>query len=452
MITKTGVAIVGGGCSGTLVAAQLLRQGYQGGIAIIEARRELGRGLAYSTPFDEHLLNVPAGKMSAFPDHPSHFLDWLHGRIGDEAKSGTFASRKLYGVYLADLLQDELNRCPIRDSFKQVCGEVSSVNVDRDSARVWLSNGDCIETGKVVLAIGNPASSPAVDSAMTETDHLFHPSPWIGDALQLRFSAERILLIGSGLTAVDSMLTLLAQSESSRVLMVSRRGMLPQTHTGCRSASETLPLPASASAVSILSELRASVLSLNNAGLCWRVAIDALRPASNQIWSSLSLADQQRFLRHLKPYWEPHRHRMAPVIADQLQRYRADGRLRLIAGRVRKLAHGSDSIQVQISRSGAPESMLSVDRVINCTGIHENYRDSPRPLIRQLISDGLASANDHGIGFRTDSNGALVNSHGNVSKLLCTLGPPRRGELFETTAVPEIRSQAEALARRLIDV
>ena len=123
----------------------------------------------------------------------------------------------------------------------------------------------------------------------------------------------------------------------------------------------------------------------------------------------------------------------------------------MIAGRVRKLTHESDSIRVRISLNGAPELMLSVDRVINCTGIHENYRDSPRPLIRQLIADGLASANDLGIGFRTDSSGALMNSQGNVSKLLYTVGPPRRGELFETTAVPEIRSQAEALASHLID-
>jgi len=97
------VAIVGGGCSGLLVAAQLFRQGFGGSVAIVEPRSALGRGLAYSTPYDDHLLNVPAGKMSALPSHPSHFLEWLRaGRI-PEASPTCFAPRKVYGEYLSSL-------------------------------------------------------------------------------------------------------------------------------------------------------------------------------------------------------------------------------------------------------------------------------------------------------------------------------------------------------------
>jgi len=94
--------------------------------------------------------------------------------------------------------------------------------------------------------------------------------------------------------------------------------------------------------------------------------------------------------------------------------------------------------------------MLGIDRVINCTGLHDDYCDSRRPLIRSMIADGSASANDLGLGFRTGANGALVDAAGETSRALFTLGPPRRGELFETTAVPEISSQAEELARHLI--
>ena len=352
MRTKTCVVIVGGGgCSGALVAAQLLRHGYRGGIVMVEPRRELGRGLAYSTQFEEHLLNVPAGKMSAFPEQPSHFLDWLRSNGMQSATPGTFAPRRKYGEYLSDLLRNEVNRSPSGAHFWQICGEAIAVTPDRESAHVELSNGDAIEASKVVLAIGNPASSPAVDAVIDGVDRLLQPSPWLGDALSLRFPSERIMLLGSGLTAVDSMLTLLAQSENSQVIMVSRRGILPQMHEACLPAPVFAPLEKHLGATSILHEVRARVEAMRQMGLCWRVTIDALRPISNRIWSDLSLADRQRFLRHLKPYWEPHRHRMAPVVADRVRHFRADGRLSLIAGRVRKLSRKDGSIQVRISRN-----------------------------------------------------------------------------------------------------
>jgi uncharacterized NAD(P)/FAD-binding protein YdhS len=389
--------------------------------------------------------------MSAFPEQPAHFLDWLRSNGLQDAAPGTFAPRRKYGEYLSDLLRNEVNRSPDGAEFRQICGEAIAVTADRELAHVELSNGDSIEAGKVVLAIGNPASSSAIDAVIDGVDRLLQPSPWLGDALSLRFPSERILLLGSGLTAVDSMLALLAPSENSQVVMISRRGILPQMHAACLPAPVIAPMESHSGATSILREVRARVETMRQMGLCWRVTIDALRPISNRIWSDLSLAERQRFLRHLKPYWEPQRHRMAPVVADRIRHFREDGRLSVIAGRVRRLSRNDGSIQVRISRNGAAELEFDVDRVINCTGIQENYNDSPRPLVRRLMADGMASANDLGIGFRTDGAGALVNAEGNTSRLLFTLGPPRRGELFETTAVPEIRSQAEALARRLIE-
>ncbi len=94
--------------------------------------------------------------------------------------------------------------------------------------------------------------------------------------------------------------------------------------------------------------------------------------------------------------------------------------------------------------------MLEVDRVISCTGVQEDYANRPRPPIRSLIESGLASPNELGIGFRTDEHGALLNANLRPSSVFFTLGPPRRGELFETTALPEIREQAEALAVYLV--
>ncbi len=446
MASKASLVIVGGGCSGLLVAVQLLRRGFRGTLTIVEPRRNLGRGLAYSTPFEEHLLNVPAGKMSALPDEPSHFLDWLHLRGFAEAAHGHFAPRKLYGEYLEELLQNAIAGCAQTAEFRQIVAEAIAIRLQDGVAKVEFRSGESIEAEKIALTIGNPASSSALDVQITALEQLFYPSPWLGDALRPTGSAERALLIGSGLTAVDAALTLLNQQAGCQVYLVSRRGLLPQVHAAY------LPAPASSTTLpngsirSIVKELRAQIQMNQAAGFCWRISIDALRPVSNRIWSSLPLKDRRTFLRHLRPYWESYRHRMAPSIASAIQGFRDRGRLTLIAGRVRTLARAGDAIDVHVARSNGADLQLTVDRVINCTGIQENYNHSPRPLVRQLIHDGLACANELGVGFRTDARGALIDAKGAASDVLFTLGPPRRGELFETTAVPEIRVQAETLA------
>jgi uncharacterized NAD(P)/FAD-binding protein YdhS len=449
MPTKSRIAVVGGGCSGVLVAAQLLRHGYRGEIAIVEPRRELGRGLAYSTACDQHMMNVPAAKVSAWPDDPGHYVDWLCAR-GWPAADGAFTPRRLYGEYLEDVLHAEASRAGARGEIRHICAEAAEIKPRESSAQVLLQDGHIVEAEKVVLAPGNPASSPALHVPSTDLEALVQPSPWLDDALSLRFPSERVLLLGTGLTAIDAMLALLSQDENAQVIMASRRGMLPRVHTNCRPAPEFSPLSAQRGLPSMVRELMGRISAMNEMGLCWRAAIDALRPHADRIWSELTLDDQRRFLRHLKAYWEPHRHRMAPEAGERVRGYLASGRLEALAGRVVKIAPGPASILVHLINRAGDEQAIRVDRVINCTGIHENYANSPRPLIRSLISTGVATANALHLGFRTDSHGALLDRNMQASKLLFTLGPPRRGELFETTAIPEIRKQAEALARHLI--
>ena len=443
------IAIVGGGCSGLLVATQLLRKGFRGSLAMVEPRARLGQGLAYSTEFDLHLLNVPAGKMSAFPASPAHFLDWLREHGWPDAQPYSFVPRKVYGNYLEDLLRSELSGAPAGENFRHMCGRAAGVKVAGEVVCVALEDGTCLNARRVVLALGNPASSTPVNVA-GGMDELFHKSPWTDDALRLRFPDERILLLGTGLTAIDSELAILGQSDQAQVTLVSRRGLLPQVHSSCRPAPPPAQMNPHRSLRLILHDARARIRELEKMGFCWRVAVDALRPVSNDFWRNLPPADQRQFLRLLKPYWEPHRHRMAPECALRTESYRAEGRLRILAGRVLRIDRCRHALQVEVASRCGPIERFEVDRVINCTGIHEDYRKSPRPLIAAIIGAGLACANDLGLGFRTDSNGALIDSAGRSSQVLFTLGPPRRGELFETTAVPEIRRQAESLAEHLL--
>jgi uncharacterized NAD(P)/FAD-binding protein YdhS len=442
------IAIVGGGCSGVLVAAQLFRNGFQGSLAVIEPRELLGNGLAYSTSFDQHLLNVPAAKMSALPREPLHFLEWLRARHWPDAAPDTFAPRRLYGLYLQDLLLQAISTGS-GSSFRHIRAEATGVGIDPVGVRLSLNNGATVRAERAVLALGNPASSLCPGVTRHGLEDCWHLSPWFGDALRVRFAGERILLLGTGLTAVDSALALQSQDMPCAVYMVSRRGILPQVHNLAVPVSAPPLLRNRGSVRLLLRELRAHIEDARQADRCWRAIVDALRPVSNEIWLQLGVAERKRFIRHLKPYWESHRHRLAPEIRDRLDGYRAGGSLQVIAGRLRSVPshEGSSQVRLRLKRGG--EQLLEVDRIISCTGIQENYSNSPRPLIRSLVESGLACANDLEIGFRTDAHGAMLNAALTPSSVLFTLGPPRRGELFETTAVPEIRAQAEALGLHL---
>jgi uncharacterized NAD(P)/FAD-binding protein YdhS len=437
------VAIVGGGCSGLLTAVQLVRSGFRDRMILVEPRERLGAGLAYSTSFVEHLLNVPAGRMSALTHKPSHFLEWLRAGQWPGASADSFAPRKMYGEYLQDLFRQTIGtRTDV--AFIHIRAEAVDSVVDGNGARLALSDGTTIRAKKVVLALGNPASSPTPSLLRRGLEDRWHLSPWFGDTLRVRFPGERVLLLGTGLSAVDSALALKGQETPCEIYMLSRRGALPEVHD-LRSVGMPTTLGRHRNVRLLFRDLRAQVRVARRSGLGWRPIVDALRPISNDVWRELPIADRQRFLRHLKTYWEPHRHRLAPEVGARFDGHRARG-LKVIAGRLQDVSSCGRANRVRILLRGGGPAVLDVDRIISCTGVHENYADSPRPLIHSLVKNGLARPNDLGIGFRTDRHGALLDAAGSPSSVFFTLGPPLRGELIETTAVPEIRDQAEKLA------
>ena len=431
------VAIVGGGCSGLLVALHLKRNGLAGPVTIVEPRPNLGGGLAYSTSFDQHLLNVPAGKMSAFSREPGHFLDWLRTRHRPDAVFNTFAPRMYFGEYLREIF---------RESGQ--CDHIQAEATALEDGCLKLSNGTALPAKKIVLALGNPDSSaaPAMRKGLEDRWHL---SPWLDGALRVRYPGERILIVGTGPTAVDSALALLGQKNRASVYMISRRGFLPQVHN-LQIAANPLPALRHSGNIRLLCrELRVHIKQATQNGIDWRATIDALRPVSNEIWQEFSLADRRTFLRHIRPYWEPHRSRMPPETSAQINKYQAQGSLQILAGHLEEVSALKAHIRLKLRLRQGGETTLEADRIISCTGTHEDYTKTPRRLVRSLLAAGLARGNDAGIGFSTGPNGALLDKEMNPSPFLFTLGTPRRGDLIETTAVPEIRQQAEELAAHL---
>ncbi len=428
------------------MAVHLLRQHHPAHIDMIDERIP-GRGLAYSTAWDDHLLNVPAVRMSVFGSEPMHFLEWLrtHGR--PDASPDCFAPRKVFGSYLQDVLNDAVRAAAGTCRFRHHYSRAARLTYDGRVARIALVDGERIQADKVVLATGNPAPfslEPAVPGC-------FH-SPWEPGALTGFDPDADMLLVGAGLTAVDAFLALQAQGHRGVVHCVSRRGKLPHVHTLYRTLPDSFDAAGTGGARGLLRAIRLRARAAEREGYDWRAVVDSLRPVTNDIWCGLERCEQRRILRHLKTWWDIHRHRMAPEIGARVGAAVASGRLVVHAGRLMGVEPDGSRLRVGITlRSQAPLS-LSVERMINCTGSDENYRRSANPLLRSLLESGRIRVGAIGRGLETDRHGALMESDGTASGWLFTLGPPRVGGLFETTAVPEIRKQAEALASYLFSI
>lgn len=431
--TPLRVAIVGGGFSGTLVAVHLLRQERAVHIDLIDPRGA-GRGLAYSTVWDEHLLNVPAVRMSAFGAEPMHFLEWLHANGNPNAAPDYFAPRKLYGTYLQALLETSIRAAGARSRFRQHYSEATTLSYGSKHVRISLRNGERIQADKIVLATGNPPPRRQGDFG----------SPWTPGAFAGIDPNQDVLLIGAGLTAVDAFLALTGQGHRAAIHAVSRRGQLPQAHTSYRPLSIPFDAAQATSARGLLRAIRQRVRQAFNEGDDWRAVIDSLRPVTNEIWTRLELTEQRRILRHAKTWWDIHRHRMAPEIGAKIHAARQSGQLRVYAGRVR---NAGSPVEVALRAGG--NVTLTVQRVINCTGANDDYRLVPNPLIQALFDTGRIRPSYIGKGLQTTQHGALIDSDGVTSEWLLTLGPPRIGGLLETIAVPELRKQAEAMASYL---
>ncbi|MDZ8035655.1 MAG: FAD/NAD(P)-binding protein [Nostoc sp. DedSLP04] len=457
--TPTTIAIVGGGFSGSLVATHLLKTASQPlTIKLIERSDQIGKGIAYSTDTNCHLLNVSAGNMSAFAHDPGHLLRWLqHNRneltvfFSEEVNASTFIPRKVYGLYIQSVLAEAEATAPSDVRLERFTDEVVGVQPEEKGAMISLRSGRCFAADRVVLALGNsPSAPPAIQNANSNDDYL--RNAWSADALADLDADAPVLLIGTGLTMVDMVLSLSDRQHRGKIYAVSRRGLFPLKHQAAQPYACFLTLENSPKSVrGWLRRLRAEVEIAATQGYDWRAVIDSLRPLNQKIWQKLPTEEQQRFLRHLTPYWDVHRHRIAPRVADVVTEMLDSGQLTIAAGRIREYQALPDSVAVTVcQRKTQTNNILHVHRVVNCTGVAADYRRSPHPLITDLRSQKLVRPNTIGLGLDTDTHGALYAADGNVSTLFYTLGTPRKGDLWETIAVPELRGQAQELSKTLL--
>jgi uncharacterized NAD(P)/FAD-binding protein YdhS len=261
-----------------------------------------------------------------------------------------------------------------------------------------------------------------------------------------------VLLIGTGLTMMDMVVSLHSRHHQGKIYAVSRRGLLPLTHRSTKPYPAFLtPDTAPKTIRGLLRCIRSEVQTAAEQGCDWRSAIDSLRPITQQLWQQLGRAEQRRFLRHASPYWDVHRHRIAPEMGDVVRAMLESGQLTVTAGRIQDYQAAPDGVAVTVrDRQTQTNRVLQVSRAVNCTGVQIDYRRSPQPPIANLRAQGLIRPNDIGLGLDTAADGAVLDARGNRSSLLYTLGTPRRGDLWETIAVPELRDQARELAATVL--
>jgi uncharacterized NAD(P)/FAD-binding protein YdhS len=441
-MTRKRVVIVGGGFSGAAVAAHLARRGRAAPeITLIEQRQRVGPGLAYGTKDPAHLLNVRASNLSVFPEQPDDFVRWLQRHGGGGQTPTRFAQRAQYGAYIEDVVRRA--RPMFGRKVALVRAAVCSCTSNGEGWSLKLDNGRTLEADAVVLALGN--SPPSAPGFFKSADVPLI-NPWDAAALK-RMRQGDVLLLGTGLTSVDVALSFARMRRKGVIYALSRRGQLPRAHLQNATPPQPRPVELPPALGEALFILRKEAEAAVGRGEPWQHVIDRMRARTPELWQRLPTVAQQRFLRHLRPWWDAHRHRMAPEIATQIGKLQREGRLRVLAGEIVSAEREGVAIHVHHrQRGGMARHHFEVTGVVNCTGASMDLSSSGDPLVRQLFDDGVVRSHASGLGLDVDAEGRVVANSGTPHANLYALGPITQGVFWESTAVPEIRVRAAAIA------
>lgn len=454
MQSRFDIGIVGGGAAGTLVALQCLRQASAPlRIALFEPG-EPGLGVAYATDRPEHLLNVPSGRMSAFPDRADDFLDWLAARPGFAGTpravlAADFAPRREYAAYLRERLEQARQDSPA--SLEIVPRRVAGLQRDPAGAGWELDCADgARRTRRVVLATGNaPRPLPVRGSGALARPRLVDAWDYAGVAA-IAADAE-VCIVGTGLSMVDAVLTLAANGHRGPIHLLSRHALLPLPHAATHAVDSGFDVAAlhGLGTRVRMRRLRGRIREAADRGLPWQAVMESVRPHVQALWRSLPAAEQRRFLRHALRPWDIHRHRIAPGVHALLQGLRDSGRLRVHRARLDMAVAGPRCVHLTARTRDGRSIVLDVGHVVNATGVELRVQAMRNPLLEQLLGDGHARAGAHGIGLATDADGRLLDADGEAQDDLRAIGSLRIGEAWESIAVPELRVQADTIARAL---
>ncbi|MBC3271194.1 FAD/NAD(P)-binding protein [Pseudomonas sp. SWRI81] len=462
MEQRADILIIGGGLSGTMLAVQLLRLPGQRSIQVIEPRAELGRGEAYSAVELGHTLNGNAARMSVDPDNPDDLTQWLTEHIAAggwpqsrEQKvpvSELFPPRGLFGVYVQQRLAEaRVVGAQHGSTLEHVCAEAIDLQDDADSVLLTLRDGQRLRGKRAVLATG---MFPAARTPQTQSSGLNAAAldPWDVAAMRELDPQSTVLIIGSGLTMVDAVVSLEQAGHRGPIEVFSRHGLLPHVRrqppawVDFLAENHNIRTPRQ-----LLRELRRHCRDAIAQGIDWQAPLDTVRVHIARLWSQATDVQRRQFVRHVRPWWESHHHRSPPLSAALVERLQSAGRLRIHAASFKRLEPNAEGgVSIRIRRRGEFETCLVQGAaLINSSGIEYDWRRVARPLPQQMLARGLVQPGPLALGIAAAVNGAVLDAEGRAAGRLFTMGPPLRGMWWESTAVTDVALQAKALAMRL---
>lgn len=435
---RAAIVIVGAGASGVSLAAHLLQSPSSSlRVTLVEKRPVFGGGVAYSTALPDHLLNVSDKGMSALAYDPEHFSRWAHERGFGDASEPYYAPRSLYGRYLRELLTELTEREPVR--LRLVHEEALAIVPSGAGVDVSLANGTSLVGHVAVLATGHdeqPVSERAFAISSEGVDSGgFDPK-------------GRVLILGTGLSMVDAVLSLDARGHSGEIVAVSRRGLIPSPHRpGSPIRLDSADVPLGTDLSYFVRWFRSLVSATEARGGDWRDVVDGLRPFNQRIWQSWPTSAKRRFLEHTKAWWDIHRHRMAPQIHARLLKTIESGRLKLVAGRLADVKKQGDGFIATLEhRHKRRTEIISAAAILDCTGIAKDVSAGSIRIVRGLIRQRLARPDPMRIGLDVTVDCAVVDAEGKPSPNIYAIGPLTRGTFLEIDAMPDIRAQCARLA------
>jgi uncharacterized NAD(P)/FAD-binding protein YdhS len=453
------IAIIGGGFSGTMTAVNLARLATRPlRVVLINGGHAAGRGVAYGTRRPEHLLNVAARNMSAFPDHPNHFLDWLRTRseyadLPDVVLRESFLPRRVYGDYLRATALPYLAPVDSRNTVHvELVEDTATDETDTaDGAVIALASGKTVQADRVVLATGNqrPAPLPSADAPFRHPAYL--DDPWADWDGRLKDTDRDAVLLGTGLTMVDAFLTLSEAGWRGTVHAVSRHGLLPLSHFRGIEYPEFPPQePERLGLAGLVEQMERHCVRLRQLGANPAICVDKLRPHTQRIWQQFTADEKRLFCSKYAARWNVTRHRIPEPIHARLMEAVSCGRLRVHKGRVAGLEEAGPNVRVVVEGEDGNRTTLDGGLVVNCTGPQAGFSSGTDPLFKNLLARGLVRTDGLDMGIEVDDEFAALGRDGRRSAFLHAIGPLLRGSLWETTAVPELRGQAMRVAQLLL--
>jgi uncharacterized NAD(P)/FAD-binding protein YdhS len=450
------VAIIGGGFSGAMTAVNLARLASRPlRVYLINSGHPAGRGVAYGTKRGEHLLNVAARNMSAFPDHPNHLLDWLRTRneyadLPDVVLREIYLPRRVYGDYVRAVALTYFTPVDPRQQVQVEIVEDSAIDMAKNagSAAVVLESGKTIEANRVVLATGNHQPAPLGSADAPFRHPAYFDNPWIDWEGRLPNPDQDVILLGTGLTMVDIFLTLSEIGWRGAIRAVSRNGLLPLSHfRGIEYPAFPPPEPEKLGLAGLVEQMERHCSRLRQLGANPTICVDKLRPHTQRIWQHFSVDEKRQFCSRYAARWGVMRHRIAEPVHTRLMDAVSSGQLRIYKGKIAALSDAGPNVRVTIESDQPAPTVLEGGMVVNCTGPQTSFSAAPEPLFKNLLDRGLVRADELDMGIEVDADFAAVDRDGQRSAFLYALGPLLKGTLWETTAVPEIRGQAMRIAQ-----